>query len=209
MFSSLVLNSYENFIKNTIGSLFKYFGRWGYMYKLLLVADEMPEKTVLYEILQMHAGNLCEIYEAKNETEAMDLLSNNWGITKELKIETDLKTKTEDERFSKIKKQIEGYVRKHYMEEISAYDAAEQMNYSEAYFCKLFKQCFGINFTSYLAKYRVKEAKKLLEISNKSAKEIGKACGYVDPCYFTRVFKREVGCTPSEYRNRYLKDAEI
>ena len=86
------------------------------------------------------------------------------------------------------------------------YDAAVQMNYSEAYFCKLFKQCFGTNFTSYLASYRMQEAKKLLTASNLSAKEIGKSCGYSDPCYFTRVFKREAGCTPSEYRNRHMND---
>lgn len=112
----------------------------------------------------------------------------------------------EEIRLSKVKKRIERYVQNHYMEEISMYDAAGQMNYSEAYFCKLFKQCFGINFTTYLAKYRIKEAKKLLESSNMSAKEIGKVCGYSDPCYFTRVFKREVGSTPSEYRNRYIND---
>ena len=114
--------------------------------------------------------------------------------------------KTEKSRISRIKRRMEQYVAQHYMEEISMYDAAEQMNYSEAYFCKLFKQCFGTNFTSYLVKYRVEEAKKLLRDSGMNAKEVGKACGYSDPCYFTRVFKREMGCTPLEYRNKYIND---
>lgn len=110
-------------------------------------------------------------------------------------------TKTEGQKFAKIKRRMEQYVERHYMEEISAYSAAEQMNYSEAYFCKLFKEYFGMSFVSYLAKYRINEAKKLIESSNLAIKEIGKICGYPDPCYFTRVFKKETGYTPSEYRN--------
>ncbi len=74
------------------------------------------------------------------------------------------------------------------------------MNYSEAYFCKLFKQCFNKNFTSYLMEYRIKEAKKLLEQPTVNVKDVGKAVGYMDSTYFTRVFKRITGITPTEYR---------
>ncbi len=182
------------------------------MYKLLVVADEMPESELLCKTLQMHVGNLCEIYEAKNEKEAMALLSNNWEIKEangfgSVESMSNISTiETDDRRLSRVKNRMEKYIQKHYMEEISMHDAAEQMNYSEAYYCKLFKQCFGMNFTSYLAQYRIKEAKKLLVASSMSAKEIGKACGYPDPCYFTRVFKREAGCTPAEYRNRVMNE---
>ena len=74
------------------------------------------------------------------------------------------------------------------------------MNYSEAYFCKLFKQCFNKNFTAYLTEYRVKEAKKMLEQPTINVKDVGKAVGYTDSNYFTRVFKRVTGQTPTEYR---------
>lgn len=182
------------------------------MYKLLVVADEMPESQALCKILQTYAGNLCKIYKVKNEKEAMFLLNNNWEIEEtdnadSIASVSDIsKEETDSGRLLKVKKRIEKYIQKHYMEEISMHDAAEQMNYSEAYYCKLFKQCFGMNFTSYLARYRIEEAKKLLTASSMSAKEIGKVCGYSDPCYFTRVFKRETGCTPAEYRNRFIND---
>ena len=45
--------------------------------------------------------------------------------------------------------------RQNYRNDISMQDAARAMNYSEAYFCKLFKQCFSCNFTAYLAEYRI------------------------------------------------------
>ena len=86
------------------------------------------------------------------------------------------------------------------MYDISMQDMARITNYSEAYFCKLFKQCFNQNFTSYLAGYRVKEAKKLLEQPTVNIKDVGQAVGYMDSNYFARVFKRITGKTPTEYR---------
>ena len=63
------------------------------------------------------------------------------------------------------------------MYDISMQDLARHMNYSEAYFCKLFKQCFNKNFTSYLTQYRIKEAKKMLSQPTVNVKEIGRAVG--------------------------------
>ena len=67
-----------------------------------------------------------------------------------------------DGRLAQVAETIREYIRNNYMKEISMQDAARMMNYSDAYFCKLFKQCFDQNFTSYLTGFRVNEAKKLL-----------------------------------------------
>lgn len=99
---------------------------------------------------------------------------------------------------------IAAYVRQNYRNDISMQDAARAMNYSEAYFCKLFKQCFSCNFTAYLAEYRIGEAKKLLAIPTVNIKDIGKAVGYGDSNYFTKVFRRYTGVSPSEYRTKLL-----
>ncbi|MCI8535552.1 MAG: response regulator [Hungatella sp.] len=92
------------------------------------------------------------------------------------------------------------YIQQNYKYDISMQDLAKAMNYSEAYFCKLFKQYFNKNFTAYLTEYRVKVAKKMLEQPTVNVKEVGKAVGYMDSNYFTRVFKRLTGQTPTEYR---------
>lgn len=93
------------------------------------------------------------------------------------------------------------YIRNNYMKEISMQDAARVMNYSDAYFCKLFKQCFDQNVTSYLTNFRVNEAKKLLKDRNISVKDVGMRVGYYDSNYFAKVFKRVTGVIPSEYRD--------
>ena len=74
------------------------------------------------------------------------------------------------------------------------------MNYSDAYFCKIFKQCFDKNFTTYLSEFRVEKAKQLLADVTINVKEISDKVGYRDSNYFAKVFKRIVGITPSEYR---------
>ena len=100
---------------------------------------------------------------------------------------------------------VEEYIRANYMYEISMSDAARAVNYSEPYFCKMFKQQFGQNFTSYLADYRITEAKKLLDQPNVIVKEVGARVGYPDSNYFTKVFRRLTGVNPSEYRMEKLK----
>lgn len=94
------------------------------------------------------------------------------------------------------------YIKDNYMYDISMQEVARTMNYSEAYFCKLFKQYFGKNFTAYLTEYRIETAKKMLKTPTVNIKEIGKAVGYADSNYFAKVFKRVTGESPSEYRGR-------
>lgn len=101
---------------------------------------------------------------------------------------------------TRIREMIEQYIRENYQSDLSMQDLARAMNYSEAYFCKLFKQYFGKNFTSYLTEYRVEEAKRLLQDPMVNIKEIGRTVGYGDSNYFTKVFRRVTGVNPTEYR---------
>ena len=122
-------------------------------------------------------------------------------------VSTDFGRQTQEEgeesgnvRMDKVTQLIFRYIQENYMYDISMQDLARAMNYSEAYFCKLFKQCFSKNFTSYLTEYRVKEAKRMLKQPTVNVKDVGRAVGYMDSNYFARVFKRITGQTPTEYR---------
>lgn len=75
------------------------------------------------------------------------------------------------------------------------------LHYSDAYFCKLFKQCFDQNFTTYLTKVRINEAKKLLMNKTASVKDVSMQVGYYDSNYFAKVFRRLTGQLPSEFRD--------
>lgn len=108
-------------------------------------------------------------------------------------------------RLSIMVDMVEEYIRNHYMYDISMQDAARAVNYSEPYFCKIFKLQYGQSFISYLTEYRVEKAKKLLLQPNVNVREVGARVGYEDSTYFARVFRRIVGMSPSEYRNAFLK----
>lgn len=95
---------------------------------------------------------------------------------------------------------IRGYIEAHYMEDISLQDVAAQLHYSDAYFCRFFKQNFDKNFIMYLSELRVEKAKELLEDMTVNVKDISQRVGFRDSGYFTKVFKRVTGVTPSEYR---------
>lgn len=104
-----------------------------------------------------------------------------------------------------VAEKIRLYIEKYYMEDIALQNIAEAMNYSDAYFCKLFKQCFDKSFVTYLTDFRVSMAKKMLEDVVINIKDVGVKVGYHDPNYFAKVFKRSVGVTPSEYRLQILQ----
>ena len=107
----------------------------------------------------------------------------------------------EDARTALIRAEMYAFVEAHYQEDISMQDAAAALRYSDAYFCKLFKQCFKVNFSAYLNQFRVGKAMQLMQDPRMNMREISTACGYTDANYFTRVFKRITGQTPTEYRN--------
>ena len=92
-----------------------------------------------------------------------------------------------------------------YKEDISLQSVAEEMNYSDAYFCKIFKQCFDKSFIGYLTEYRLERAKQLLADVRINVKDISVNVGYRDSNYFAKVFKRAMGSTPTEYRMEILK----
>jgi two-component system response regulator YesN len=94
-----------------------------------------------------------------------------------------------------------GYIDKHYPDEsISLDNVAREVNISPNYFSAMFSQEVGQTFVEYLTSKRIGEAKRMLRQTDKRSSEIAFSIGYKDPHYFSFVFKKVSGCTPSEYR---------
>ncbi len=96
---------------------------------------------------------------------------------------------------------VRDYIEAHYVDDIALSDVAGLFGYSDVYFCKLFKQNFGKNFITFLNEFRMGKAKELLADQRINIKDVSTLAGYRDANYFTRIFKRMVGMTPSEYRS--------
>jgi AraC family transcriptional regulator of arabinose operon len=78
--------------------------------------------------------------------------------------------------------------------------AANIANVSESRFLVLYKEFFGISPITELLSARIEKAKLLLTNYNFGMNEIAETVGFNDVCYFTKQFKKMVGCTPGEYR---------
>lgn len=98
-----------------------------------------------------------------------------------------------------IKKCIE-YIDRNFAEDLSLESVAETFYFNPSYFSTLFKNHTKINFSQYLLELRMKKGRELLEKTDLKVYEIAAAIGYNDSKYFNRVFKKEFGVTPDEYR---------
>ena len=94
------------------------------------------------------------------------------------------------------------YIDNHYSDDdISLDSVAIASNISANYLSAMFSQKVGLSFVEYVTKKRMEKAKQLLRRTDKKAGEIAGEVGYKDPRYFSFVFKKKMGCTPSQYRN--------
>ncbi|AIQ57830.1 response regulator transcription factor [Paenibacillus borealis] len=97
-------------------------------------------------------------------------------------------------------KELLHYTNKHFHEELFLKDLAAKFFINVSYCCELFKRVTGMTFSQYMTDLRMKKAVELLQNSNLSIAEICKSVGYSDYFYFNKVFKRNMGSTPSKYR---------
>ncbi len=104
----------------------------------------------------------------------------------------------------KIVEVVKDYVAKHYGEDITLAKITELVYVNGNYFSEMFKTNTGENFIDYLTRVRIDRAKILLKDVAVKTYEVGMLVGYADPNYFSKVFKKVVGITPSQYRNIVL-----
>lgn len=95
------------------------------------------------------------------------------------------------------------YIEDHYKEEISLEDVAKEVNLSSYYFSRFYKEETGINFTDKLSNVRIDKAKELLKNKNLSIKDVCFMVGYMEPNYFSKIFKKVTGYTASDYKRLY------
>jgi AraC-like DNA-binding protein len=94
------------------------------------------------------------------------------------------------------------FIKQHQTEDISLGQVAKAVNTSTFYFCKMFKKVTGINFTDYVSRTRIENAKNLLLNPNLRVSEIAYEVGFQSLTHFNRVFKKVIGQSPTEYRGQ-------
>lgn len=122
-----------------------------------------------------------------------------WFVNK-VEMATQNSQSKHDECSNNIVDIAKEYIRSNYNKALSLDDVSYYVNISPYYFSKIFKDGTGENFIEYLTNIRMEKAKELLSNTDYSMKEICVMVGYSDPNYFSRSFKKNVGVTPTEYK---------
>ncbi|MFD0693163.1 response regulator [Paenibacillus sp. GCM10027628] len=100
---------------------------------------------------------------------------------------------------------VKVYINEHYKDPELKLEALAQLVYMNTnYISELFKQVTGDNFIDYLTKTRMNAAKQLLRETNLKTYEVAERVGYTSAKYFSTLFRRIYGLTPTEYRDRTI-----
>ena len=94
------------------------------------------------------------------------------------------------------------YIEYNYMNEITPKDVFSYLNLDRTYFFRIFKKYTGTSPEQYIMNYRIKKSLELLKHSQYSISEIASFVGINDVYYFSRLFKKIMNMSPSEYRRK-------
>lgn len=93
------------------------------------------------------------------------------------------------------------YIKEHFREDISLETIAKNIFITPGYLSLLFKQETGVNFLEYLHKYRIQKAKEYFRNKLLKNYEVSQMVGYTNEKYFSQMFKRYTGLTPTQYKD--------
>jgi len=105
---------------------------------------------------------------------------------------------TEDPRLQKVLK----YILEHLEEDISVEALADIACLTKPYLIRQFKQTLGMAPLQFITHKKIEKAQLLLVTDDSAVQDIAQAVGYTDASYFVRLFKKKIGMTPQEYRNK-------
>lgn len=181
-----------------------------------LLSSFKDNQTALATHVQGVARNMLEIFEMKGlpVESSSNLLQPFLHTIHPYKVKEKL-SMVLDQIFEKIihhpnrsKNEFQtilNYIEKYFDKGITLDEVAEYAHLSPYYLSKLFKKELDINFVDYVVHRKMEKAKELLENTNLPVSNIALEISYQEANYFSKVFKKVVGMTPSEYREKNEK----
>ncbi|KWX74978.1 AraC family transcriptional regulator [Paenibacillus riograndensis] len=151
-------------------------------------------KPIHYEEL---GNKVREIGTRIRSKQYKDKLYNSIPLFQELTPAEDSAKKTPDQ----LMNQAAQYISERLSFDLGIEEVAHKIGISSSYFCLLFKNRFAMTFVEYVTLQRMEAAKFMLASSDKSIAAISTGVGYQERRYFTKVFQKQTGMTPKEYRD--------
>ncbi|MGO4181790.1 response regulator [Paenibacillus sp. TAF43_2] len=123
-----------------------------------------------------------------------------WSLNVLSKLKDGTSSEIKDIRSSYVRK-IQNFAEEHLHEDVSLRALADHVNLHPTHLSKIYKIETGEGISDYISRLRMERACHKLKTTSKKIYEISMEIGYLDPAYFIKVFKRQYGVTPQEYRD--------
>jgi AraC family transcriptional regulator, arabinose operon regulatory protein len=180
---------------------FRMFSSDHYLNKLLL-PKKMSVKNAPYMIRKLK-----ELYEMYNSSRSFRFIHLSMGV---MDIFLELISQSEDNAaFSKsdtIVRKLLVYLEEHCMAELDTVQIGNTLQLNYRYITTLFKNKVGTSIFKYHERLRIHRAAELLKTTTLNISEVSDQAGFQSPFYFSRVFKKVIGESPSDYiKNIYRK----
>ena len=101
-----------------------------------------------------------------------------------------------------FERKLQDYLSEHFSEQITSQTVSKELFYNQSYFCRVFRENFGVSFLEYLTLYRISCAKLMLSSEDIRISDVAERVGFLDASYFSRCFKKIIGISPVEYQKR-------
>lgn len=146
---------------------------------------------------------LCDSRGASWELEAVVLLYQLW-LTLFRNADLGIPSLSSKRSLERLRS-ILLFIQEHYSEKITLDEIASCISISKSECCRFFRSHMHQPLFDYLLQYRVEQSLPLLLDENLSVTEIAFSCGFSTPSYYTKIFRRHMGCTPRAYREAHLQ----
>ncbi|MCK8523929.1 AraC family transcriptional regulator [Aquimarina sp. D1M17] len=169
-----------------------------------IIFSKKTHKKVAKNFLKFAKQNKTE--KLLNFINILDTLSNCEEPRKILKNKHTLDlSKLSIERFSKIYT----YINDHYDQEIRSETLAQHIGLTPNSFCRMFKRVTNRNFIDFLNEFRIKKAEEYFNHQDITISEVMYKCGFNDPSYFSKQFKKYNNQSPSRYLRQLKQERSL
>lgn len=147
--------------------------------------------TIIEDIMMISSSN--------DYTKDMNIYSKSTELLNLLMSET-IYQDTHNRKYKYNINDIKKYIDDNYTLQLTLDELSNKFYINKFYLTRTFKDNFGTTINNYILEKRITKSKELLRFSNKKIEEISSVCGFKDPNYFSRIFKKIEGITPKEYK---------